>query len=509
MCLSVCVCVLIHVSTIPTYVSPLQSPPTLRRWLLAALVLVLLVSVLTNVEAKKKGKSKAVADDDDVDDDSPSTPTPSSSSSSSDPAKEAAAKRRSEAERKKKEKQAEKRSASLRAARQRNRQLAAARAQRAANEAKAKALAKQRADDLVAKKRKADTPEIRKRGHEKLRALLSLSAKSGTRIISFDSSQYQTFVNEGPRPYWLFLSYTALSSAHSCYYCHMAHDALIPAAQAYYERSKVLTSSVLSSNSTADILDSELPVFFANVDMARNAPLFKELNLQGAPNLFFAPPRLGTSTLKSLDFVKNLPQRYRYQIQATMTPNSMLQFLNSITTAHVDLGDAKPSMGDLLTMLLILSGLAYVFFRYGYDILMYLRSVRGMGIFLLIAGFGLYCWCISGGMYNIIRGTQFAETDKEGHITAYVLHDSRDQYAVEGMIIGVLNLACAGVLILINARSFDDTYLNTAGPVKGGKQLSTWQHLKNAISPMLSPGFCLALLAAGWFQVINIYSMSV
>ncbi len=104
-------------------------------------------------------------------------------------------KRRREAVKKRREKKALATAAALRTAKARNAASAARRAAKVARNAKAAVAAKARADELVAKKRAADTPEIRRRGHEKLRWLLSQSAKTGSRIIAFDTAAYNAYVH--------------------------------------------------------------------------------------------------------------------------------------------------------------------------------------------------------------------------------------------------------------------------------------------------------------------------
>lgn len=103
-------------------------------------------------------------------------------------------------------------------------------------------------------------------------------------------------------------------------------------------------------------------------------------------------------------------------------------------------------------------------------------------------------------MYNIIRGTQWNEKTRDGN-TNYINGDSRDQFAAEGLLIGVLNLACATALILVNTRSFDDPTTNS-----GKGKLSPIQHLRNAIMPIFAPSLCLALICVLWFQIVDIYS---
>ncbi len=145
----------------------------------------------------------------------------------------------------------------------------------------------------------------------------------------------------------------------------MANDALVPVAQAHYERNKDLVAHVLASNSTADLPDSSLPVFYATVDMARNSELFKELKFSNAPNLFLAPPRLSTSTLKTADFVRTLPQKYRFNLQASMSANDFNSFTNKLASCHVQLDAVKPGLVELLTTLVVLSLIAGAGFKYG------------------------------------------------------------------------------------------------------------------------------------------------
>lgn len=97
--------------------------------------------------------------------------------------------------------------------------------------------------------------------------------------------------------------------------------------------------------------------------------------------------------------------------------------------------------------------------------------------------------------------------------TSYINPDARDQFAAEGLIIGVLNLACAAALILVNTRAFDGSATaagaSGSGSAKGSAaKLSPVQHLLNALSPFFSPVVCFALVITLWHRIIAIYSMS-
>lgn len=498
-----------------------------RSWLLRVavlcVVLLLLVSV-SSVEAKKKAKKDAAATTGSASATAATggyTAAAAASAAAGAPPKvdaastaesaaareqqEKAEARRTELARKRAAKRAATKAANAKAARARNKILAQKRSQKRVALSKSRAAAKTKADELLAKKRAADTPEIRRKGHRKVEWLLAATAKSSTRIINFDSLAYHTYVNEGPRPYFLMIVYTALSSSHNCPYCHMANDALVPVAQAYYSRTQNQAARLLSANSTADIPESDLPVFYANVDMARCGDIFKELKFTSAPYMLLAPPRLSTNTLKSNVFLGSLPQRYRFNLQASMAPGDFSNFIHKLTGSaeRVEIGAAKPGLVDLVLMLSVLASLGFIGVRYGSSIVLSLRSWRGVKSFALMAGLALYCWCISGGMYNIIRGTQWAENRRDGSVN-YINGDARDQFAAEGLIIGVLNLAAAVALVVVNTRGFESSASGAGGAAKA--KPTPMQHALNALGPVLSPGVCLALAVFLWSRILGIYT---
>lgn len=407
-------------------------------------------------------------------------------------------------------KRAEKRAAALlistKAARARNAGLAQRRKAKVARLSRSRAAAKVRAEELVAKKRAADTPEIRSKGHDKLRWLAAQAAKSSTHMISMDASNFHKYVNEGPRPYFLMLQFTALTSSHNCHYCHLANAAIMPVAAAHYERTKAQTEFVLASNSTADIADADLPVFFVNIEMARNGELFKELKLQSAPNMMLAPPRLSTNTLRGFDFIKTLPGRYRFNLQASMQPSDFGSFINKNARINLPLDAPKPTFMELLSTLIVLGLIAVAGLRWGLTILLKVREFKGIKWFILIVGCGLYCWCIGGGMYNIIRQTQFSGGNRDGS-TNYINGDARDQFSAEGYIIGALNLACAAALVFVNTLSFEETQVGGKQSAAATKQLSPMQNLKNAVMPYLSSGVCLIAFVFVWSRIVGIYNM--
>lgn len=236
--------------------------------------------------------------------------------------------------------------------------------------------------------------------------------------------------------------------------------------------------------------------------MAKNQKLFEEMSFNSAPMMVLAPPRLASSPIKTNDFLKKLPPKYRFNLQSSMQPNDFASFVNKLAGCHVELNSAPASTGDLILVSLGLIGMSVAAWRFGYDILMFLRGAEGIRFPIVVGGWLFYAWCISGGMYNIIRHTQFAETRKDGSVN-YINGDARDQYAAEGMILGALNLAVAVMIVLMNSRAYGTTEVVD---VKNPKKLSPFQHLKNAIAPYFSPAICLGVGMALWAQIIGIYT---
>lgn len=328
-------------------------------------------------------------------------PSSSAATPPVDAASAEALRRKQELQRKREEKLSAARAAALEKAQHRNRMLRNQRIAKDKRVATSAMAAKAKAEALIAKKRAADTPEVRAKGHSKLRWLLKETSRSSSRILQFTTEQYHQYVSEGPRPYYLLLQYTALSPQYNCPYCHMANQAIIPVAQAHFPRMQEKTQKVLQSNSTADIEESELPVFFANVDMGRCSDLFKELKFTSAPYMVLAPPRLATTRLKPMEFLAKLEQKYRFNLQASMKPEDFTSFVNKLAGIHVQLDAVKPGFMDLLVPLLVLAGLAVIGFKFGAQILMVLREFKQARFCMLLIGCGVYCWCISGGMYNV------------------------------------------------------------------------------------------------------------
>jgi hypothetical protein len=110
----------------------------------------------------------------------------------------------------------------------------------------------------------AAAPELREKGIEKIKFLDKETSRSSNKIINIDSAGYNNYILDGYRPYYVYLVYTALTSANNCPLCKDADRAASYVAQAHYELRK---KQLLEQKHD---VDQDLPVYFINVDVAKH-----------------------------------------------------------------------------------------------------------------------------------------------------------------------------------------------------------------------------------------------
>lgn len=106
------------------------------------------------------------------------------------------------------------------------------------------------------------------------------------------ADQFKRYLNAGPRPYWTFVTLTALGSQYNCQLCTSAHTALLKLAQTYHTHRKNVMAinmnetDIANTTVTKEALDAP-PVFFVNVDVDKNRPIFDALGLQSAVRMIY------------------------------------------------------------------------------------------------------------------------------------------------------------------------------------------------------------------------------
>jgi oligosaccharyltransferase complex subunit gamma len=307
-------------------------------------------------------------------------------------------------------------------------------------------------DKYLKKKSEATTPKVREASIRKLKFLLRQTERSASNMISLDYDAYIEYVNGGPRPYFLYLSYTAISPQNRCAMCRVAHDAMILLAQGYFKENKEANVAYLAHLEAGGDFDDPAftqPVFFVEADIARCRRVFEELNMQSAPTILIAPPKISTSNPRSNLFLSSIKSKYKFNsLSPTLQPEELNSQLLKITGVDVNIERPVPFM---LLVLIASVGVLGLFAVYKYFSLYLVLRKQSM----LFFGLGLvaYLFCISGGMFNIIRNTPFAGEDHNGDVS-YIHGGNRNQYGVEGYIMGSVEVGCGLALVMLTLTAF-------------------------------------------------------
>jgi len=244
-------------------------------------------------------------------------------------------------------------------------------------------------EDAQRKRRKeAEKPEIIARGKEKVkwfhRQIASRRKKqvkvAGSRMkkpappvidISYDA--FMKYVHGTPRPYWLFVVFTALGRDYQCSLCRSLQPHIDELAEIWTEQyekdQKELEESIkktgidpraknASDFKTLQAYDaykrSFMPVFFITVDVSRNREVFNALNMQTAPTIIVMNPTAAASPLYPLkDLLTHLPSKNKFALMKTdVSAVDLNEFLNKATSRSLSLSKTtEPGLKGFIQLL--------------------------------------------------------------------------------------------------------------------------------------------------------------
>ena len=363
------------------------------------------------------------------------------------------------------------------------------------------------------------TNTMKRKGLQKLDTLLQETRPSP--LYSVTSNQFMSLIHDPPRPYWLFVSLTALSSMNQCAMCVQANDVLKPVAKAYAEQH---TQRFNMSRNLYDTLDTyvnnDIPLFFLNVDVQRNGEVFKELKLQHAPVMVLLPPTVSDKSRKLASFLNNVPSKYKFNTMVgkfeTRDFTQFIQRQTGITGVTVSASDdVQPSLLDAVIPLSVLTFIGVIVYM-NWDQLLALRGYSGMSMIAQVAAWMFYMYCISGGMYNSIRGTIWAEYDAKTGSTQYINGDVRDQYASEGYLMGLAVVVAGFMVVLMDDKAFQTVSTGQLSGKQNVASLSATTALQSSkwYAPLLvladsvfRPAVSGAIAVLAWYSVLAVYSI--
>jgi hypothetical protein len=364
--------------------------------------------------------------------------------------------------------------------------------QRKERERRAKAIlnvGRKRAEEERRRKALSENTEYVRIANEKLQDALQLASTSPYNYINIETmSDFQRFVLDGHRPYWAFVTLTSLGSgSNRCELCHELHRNLLMVTPSNYDE--------MQKN------PSRTPIIFFNVDASKAHEVFQSMQLNSVPLLFLLPPRLGSKPLKP-SFHSTVDSKYRFPAQQQNSPFSIVEYVQRVSHTAITLNLNGITGEEIIIAVLFLAIAIFVIYRYFEALVRFYRNERSrehLRVLICWGSWAVYMWCISGGMYNIIRGTEFARYEKDKP-TEYISGDPRDQYGAEGLILGFFNVAAAAMLTLCNEQIRDTSSRTSTS--KNNVLKNIW----SGIVPLFTPVACLLLLVAFWFQIVAIYS---
>lgn len=224
--------------------------------------------------------------------------------------------------------------------------------------------------------------------------------------------------------------------------CHVPPASSIDVEDRPFEDELYVATTSLGNKLSTMPAEGRPDVFVAIVDYAENGKVFNNYKLRSVPMLvYFAP------TLKAVHSSSKLPEGATFVSENT-DAEGIASFIAGQTGVRFEV--QRPIGPRLLTLTLVLAVLGATVY-YGFESAIWLWAiVSGQTWLWLVACLGVYYISISGVLYDIIRGVPSVGVSSRG--TPQIIHpQSGQQYGMEGLIIGFLNVS-AGLALVFLAR---------------------------------------------------------
>ena len=372
--------------------------------------------------------------------------------------------------------------------------------------------------------------------------LLSLTALSKQYECKICQAAHRAFVSLAPtvQEHTAALLNASSASAAAGYNTMLSFNASVSAA----ERERL-------QREHDDEVKRGLPVFLVEMDIDSNRNVFNTLQLTTAPTIVMLPPTFASKPAAVASLLSVLPSRFRFVPQSMeMTAATFLDFMNPFLTPQVGKG-AGGAAGDgggwlqavedrvrafnpiilfyftaiagfLLLYLLVTLLLSSSYCRrkdeaqQPFSLIAYFlpssssvpasayaKTASGISTLnfhqlrrllsrlpLILAALTFYLFCISGGMFTIIKDSETGDADH------WISNQYMDQTVSESAVLTLLYLLLSALIVLVNSRSFhwraEDSGL--------WSRVLSW-----LLSCLLSPLWLLAAFVFVWLQLVNIY----
>jgi len=186
--------------------------------------------------------------------------------------------------------------------------------------------------------------------------------------------------------------------------------------------------------------DKARSVYFTKITYTHETKdIFSKFNFMSVPNLYISLPKMAKlKEVEKPDYIKN----HLWQITGTnghVTSSKLLEHINKKVGRNIEY---KESILNLLTVFVILGGIAFVFIK----LFLKFRQFFINRHLWFIGSCVVYFICMAGVVYNIIHNVPFTNIDRSGNFEWY--HSgSRSQFGLEGYIMSG-SIVIGGLLIV-------------------------------------------------------------
>lgn len=259
-----------------------------------------------------------------------------------------------------------------------------------------------------------------------LEGLQATAARNGG-LIAVEKSDFKKVVLAANRPYHVFALFNAAKVGYNCDLCGPFQNEM-----------GLLASSYLDLK--AEDKEGEVPdVLFVTAEYEANTKTFSQYSIKSVPMMVYFEP-----TGKAPHSIKELPESV---FAGQHTAEEMADFVKDQTGVAVEI--YRSPVAALVTALMVLGMIASSVYYFGERILTFALWVRQFKLLWLLVCLSVFFISVSGVLYDIIRGVPWAGIDPQKRTVQWFSPQNGQQYIMEGLVIGTLNMACALAIIAL------------------------------------------------------------
>eukprot|EP00474_Spongospora_subterranea_P009632 CRZ10090.1 hypothetical protein [Spongospora subterranea] len=274
---------------------------------------------------------------------------------------------------------------------------------------------------------------------------------SENNIVHLSKAFFINNIMKGPRPYNVAVLFTALKPQFKCGACSRIN-----------EEFKYVGTSVHTASLKADV-----PTFVVEMDFSHgdSEALFAMLGLSNVPLLAFIKADDFTTTQPN-SFLNDIPKSHKFDFNTHgFAAEAIVKWINGVSGLDATL--ARPIDWSALFSNILLPAIIGSIPLYFIGPVIWAK--RGNTKIYLVLSLGIYLFCVSGGMYNILKDTPWAHHDHNG--VSYLHGDSGWQLGAESYICGSVQVLFGLLITILGTTAVQIDSKSTRNLMSGGALL--------------------------------------